>query len=188
MKPEVLIPGHGPVIFGEARAAQMPRDGAEALEYLTGETLKLMNEGATLDQVLHAVKVPSRYLETPYLRPKYDDPEFLVHAVYHFYAGWFDGNPAHLKPARDVDLASELAILAGGADKLAERAGTLAREGQTRLAAHLSELASLAAPESKRIQSIRATVLSTCIDTESSVMAKASYTVYLRDAETRSKG
>ena len=161
--------------------------GAEALEYLTSETLKLMNQGATLDQVLHAVKVPARLLEKPYLRAKYDDPEFLVRGIYHFYAGWYDGNPAHLKPARFADLASELAQLAGGADKLAERAAALAQSGQTRLAAHLAEFASSAAPESKHIQAIRAAVLQSCIDGEASLMAKAFYAVSLRDAEQRSK-
>ena len=187
LKPEVLIPGHGPVIFGEGRAAQVLRDGAEALEHLTSETLQLMNKGATLDQILHTVKAPSQYLEKPYLLPKYDDPEFLVRGIYHLYAGWFDGNPAHLKPARNADLASELARLAGGADKLAERAVILSEEGQTRLAAHLAEFAGAAAPKDEHIQAIRAAVLQKCIDGEPSLMAKAFFAVYQRDAEQRSK-
>jgi len=182
LKPEVLIPGHGPVIFGEGRAAQVLRDGAEALEHLTRETLRLMNKGATLDQILHTVKAPSKYLEKPYLLPKYDDPEFLVRGIYHRDAGWFDGNPAHLKPARNADLASELARLAGGADKLAERAAILSEEGQTRLAAHLAEFAGAAAPKDERIQAIRAAVLQKCIDGETSLMGKAFFAVYQREA------
>lgn len=185
LKPAILIPGHGPVVSGEDRAAQMLRDGAEALEHLVGETLRLMNQGADLDQVLQAVKVPASYLEKPYLRPKYDDPEFLVRATYHFYAGWFDGNPASLKPARRSELAAELASLAGGAEKLAERAATLADAGQTRLAAHLAQFASDADPDDKRIQTIRATVLQKCIDGESSLMAKAFFGVFQREAEGR---
>ena len=187
LRPEVLIPGHGPVIFGEGRAAQVLRDGAETLEYLTTETLQLMNKGATLDQILHIVKAPSKSLEKPYLFPKYDDPEFLVRGIYHLYAGWFDGNPAHLKPARYADLASELARLAGGADKLAERAAILSEEGQTRLAAHLAEFAGAAAPKDERIQAVRAAVLQKCIDRETSLMANAFFAVYQRDAEQRSK-
>jgi alkyl sulfatase BDS1-like metallo-beta-lactamase superfamily hydrolase len=187
LKPEVLIPGHGPVIFGELRAAQVLRDGAEALEYLTRETLQLMNKGVTLNEILHTVKAPSKYLEKPYLLAKYDDPEFLVRSIYHLYAGWFDGNPAHLKPAVNADLASELARLAGGADKLAARAAILSQEGQTRLAAHLAEFAGAAAPEDKRIQAIRAAVLQKCIDGETSLMGKAFLAVYQRDAEQKSK-
>jgi glyoxylase-like metal-dependent hydrolase (beta-lactamase superfamily II) len=125
LEPEIVMPGHGPVIFGKERAALVLRDGAAVLEHLVRESLALMNQGATLDRVLHEVTAPAEYLARPYLRARYDDPEFLVRAIYHLYAGWFDGDPAHLKPARAADLALELARLAGGAGRLAERAAGL---------------------------------------------------------------
>ena len=59
LAPEIVIPGHGPVIFGKDRAAQVLRDGAAVLEHLVRECLALMNRGATLDQVLHAVTAPA---------------------------------------------------------------------------------------------------------------------------------
>jgi alkyl sulfatase BDS1-like metallo-beta-lactamase superfamily hydrolase len=186
LEPEIVIPGHGPVIFGKDRAAQVLRDGAAVLEHLVREALALINQGATLDQVLHAVTAPAGYLSKPYLRANYDDPEFLVRAIYHLYAGWFDGNPAHLKPARSADLALELAGLAGGADRLAERAAVLAEGGNTRLAAHLAEFASEAAPDDRHIQATRALVLRKCIDREGSLMGKAFLAAYQREAERRS--
>ncbi len=185
LRPAILIPGHGPVVFGEERALQMLRDGAEALEHLVRETLALMNRGATLDAVLHAVKVPAEYLAKPYLLAKYDDPEFLVRSIYHFYAGWFDGDPAHLKPARTAEIAAELAGLAGGAEKLAERAAILSEQGASRLAVQLAELAGAAAPDAPRIQAIRASVLQKAIDGESSLMGKAFLSVYQRQAQER---
>lgn len=185
LKPAILIPGHGPVVFGEERALQMLRDGAEALEYLVGETLALMNRGATLDEVLHGVKLPAAFLAKPYLLAKYDDPEFLVRSIYHFYAGWFDGDAAHLKPARTAEIASELAELAGGAERLAERAASLSEAGKSRLAVQLAEFAGAAAPEDAGIQAVRARVLQTAIDDESSLMGKAFLSVYLRQARER---
>src|SRR5262249_29551157 len=139
------------------------------------------------DEVLHAVKVPPRYLAKPWLLPKYDDPEFLVRAIYHFYAGWFDGDAAQLKPARHAELAAEVARIAGGADKLAARAADLALKGPTRLAAHLAEFAACAAPDDTHVQAVRAEVLQQCIAGESSLMGKAFLSVYQRDAERRSK-
>lgn len=121
-------------------------------------------------------------MEWPHLQPKYDDPEFLGRATYHFYAGWLDGNPARLKPAPDSDIASEFARLAGGADKIAQRVDELAHNDQVRLAAHLAELASTAEPENKSSQSIRTSALQKSIDGESPLMAKAFYAVYLWDA------
>ncbi|HEV7321356.1 MAG TPA: alkyl sulfatase dimerization domain-containing protein [Ensifer sp.] len=187
LAPAILIPGHGPVVFGEERATQMLQDGARALEHLVRETLALINSGAGLDEVLRSVKVPAAYLAKPYLVAKYDDPEFLVRAIYHFYAGWFDGNPAHLKPVPASELASELADLAGGAAKLAERAALLSEAGQSRLAVQLVEFAAAAAPEDQGIQATRAAVLRKCIEGESSLMGKAFLAVFEREAEQRSR-
>src|SRR5262249_31479645 len=51
----------------------------------------------------------------PYLSAVYDEPEFIIRNLYRLYGGWWDGNPAHLKPPADADLARTLAELAGGA-------------------------------------------------------------------------
>jgi alkyl sulfatase BDS1-like metallo-beta-lactamase superfamily hydrolase len=186
LKPEVLIPGHGPVIFGEARAAQVLRDGAEVLESLTRQTLELMNKGSSLDEILHSVSAPADLLAKPHLLPKYDDPEFVVRNIWHLYAGWFDGNPAHLKPAPATELATELASLAGGADKLARRAALLAQGGRTRLAAHRAELAAAASPQDRAIQATRASIYERCAEAETSLIGKALFAVYQREAKAKS--
>ncbi|HBW18708.1 MAG: alkyl sulfatase dimerization domain-containing protein [Streptosporangiaceae bacterium] len=59
---------------------------------------------------------------------RYDEPEFIVRNVWRLYDGWWDGNPATLKPAPERALAAELASLAGGPGVLAERAEALLRE------------------------------------------------------------
>jgi alkyl sulfatase BDS1-like metallo-beta-lactamase superfamily hydrolase len=186
LKPEILIPGHGPVIFGNARAEQVLRDGAEVLESLTEQTLELMNKGNSLDEILHSVSAPATLLAKPYLLPKYDDPEFVVRNIWHLYGGWFDGNPAHLKPALASELAIELASLVGGADKLAQRAAVLVDNGQTRLAAHLVELAGTALPRDQAIQALRASVYERCAAAETSLIGKAIFAVYQREAKARS--
>jgi alkyl sulfatase BDS1-like metallo-beta-lactamase superfamily hydrolase len=186
LKPAALVPGHGPAVIGEERAERVLRDGAEVLEHLTTKTLELMNKGCSLDEILHSVSVPAEYLKKPYLLPKYDDPEFVVHNIYHLFAGWFDGDPAHLKPAKTTELAAELASLVGGADKLAQRAAVLAESGQTRLAAHLAQFAGTAAPQDKTIQAIRASVFERCGAAETSLIGKALFAVYQREAMAQS--
>ena len=60
------------------------------------------------------VAVPEALAGRPFLQPVYDEPEFIVHTVWRQYGGWWDGNPATLKPAPERALAAELAELAGG--------------------------------------------------------------------------
>ena len=114
---------------------------ASLLEHLVDETLRMMNEGATLDEIVHAVGVPAEYAELPYLQATYDEPEFVVRNIWRLYGGWYDGNPARLKPPADAALAAEVAALAGGADALAERARAVADAGDLRLACQLVEWA-----------------------------------------------
>ena len=169
---ELLLPGHGFPIVGADRVVRALTDTAELLESLHDQTLAMMNDGARLDEIVHTVRAPGHLLERPYLRPVYDEPEFVVRNVWRLYGGWYDGNPATLKPAAEPAVAAELAALAGGADRLAARARALADEGDLRLAGHLAELAALAAPDDRAVHGVRADVFERRVAEETSTMAK----------------
>ncbi len=173
--PETLFPGHGMPILGKDRVAQALSETAELLETLVDQTLALMNAGARLDRVLAEVRAPERLLARPYLRPVYDEPEFIVRNLWRLYGGWYDGNPARLKPPRDADVARELAALSGGAGKLAARAAELSAAGDHALACHLAELAAEAAPDDASVRSIRGNVYATRAEAETSLMARGVY-------------
>ncbi len=172
LEPELLLPAHGLPIGGKARIASVLDNMATALEMLVSQTLDMMNAGARLDDIVHAVKLPSSLMDKPYLRPVYDEPEFVIHNVWRLYGGWYDGNPAHLKPASDAALAAEIASLAGGALALAARAQDLVEQGDLRLACHLAELAAQAAPDSREVHAARAAIYGTRRKAEASLMAK----------------
>lgn len=172
---DVLLPGHGVPIVGAERIAQALTDTAELLEHLHDSTVSMMNAGARLDEIVHSVTAPPHLLERPYLRPIYDEPEFVVRNVWRLYGGWYDGDPSHLKPAPARSLALELAQLAGGVMKLAARAEKLAHRGDDaslRLAGHLAELAALAAPDDDGVHAVRASVFGARASAEASVMAR----------------
>ncbi|HEY8547238.1 MAG TPA: alkyl sulfatase dimerization domain-containing protein [Acidimicrobiales bacterium] len=169
---ELLLPGHGWPIAGADRVHQALTETAELLESLVTQTLELMNEGARLDHIVRAVQPPAHLLERPYLRPIYDEPEFVVRNLWRLYGGWYDGNPAHLKPAGEAELATEVAALAGGAATLADRALALAAEGNLRLAGHLAEMAALAAPDDPGVHKARAEVFGRRAAEELSTMSK----------------
>ena len=159
--PEVLLPGHGYPVVGADRVRQALGDTAELLESLVEQTLALMNGGARLDEVIHTVTPPARLMERPYLQPVYDEPEFIVRTVWRLYGGWWDGNPATLKPAPERSLAARAGRPGrwgrgpgrsgpGPSGRPGPAAGRLRRRPRRRrlrLAGHLAELAWLAAPD-----------------------------------------
>jgi hypothetical protein len=148
-------------------------------------------------------------MERPYLRPIYDDPEFIVHTIWRRYGGWWDGNPATLKPAREQVLAAELAALAGGAGVLADRAVALleqadamagATDGTTdggaaagasdssdadallRLAGHLAETAWLAGPDDVAIRRVRQAVFTRRSELATSTMSTGVFSWAARES------
>ena len=168
---ELFIPAHALPIEGRARIAGVLTTVADALEYLVRETIERMNEGARLDEIIHEVQLAPDVLEKPFLRPIYDEPEFVVRNIWRMYGGWYDGNPARLKPSPDSVVATELTTLAGGAVRLAERGREL-METDIRLACHLVELAAQAAPDNNAVHALRAEVYQHRRNQETSLMSK----------------
>jgi alkyl sulfatase BDS1-like metallo-beta-lactamase superfamily hydrolase len=169
---ETMLPGHGLPVIGADRVRAALSDTAALLESIVEQTIAMMNDGARLNEILHAVAPPEELISKPYLLPIYDEPEFIVRNVWRLYGGWYDGNPANLKPATEAALAEEIATLAGGAERVAARARELAELGDLRLAGHLAEMAALAAPELEAAREARAEVYRRRADAATSTMAR----------------
>jgi alkyl sulfatase BDS1-like metallo-beta-lactamase superfamily hydrolase len=185
LEPELLLPAHGLPIAGRDRIATVLDSTAGALEHLVTETVAMMNAGATLDEIVHTVRVPEAYADLPYLRATYDEPEFVVRNIWRLYGGWYDGNPARLKPAPDAAVAAEVAALAGGPEALAARALTLTESGDLRLACQLVEWAAQAAPDEASVHETRAVVYRARRKAEASLMAKGIYGTAAGESEAR---
>ncbi len=168
---EVMLPGHGLPVFGSIRIRQVLNDTAEYLQSLCDQTLRLMNEGATLEAVVHEVKPPAALAEKPYLQPIYDEPEFIVRNLWRLDGGWYDGIASHLKPAPHQAQAEEVAALAGGADVLMGRALKRMAEGDLALAAHLIDWAVAAAPADRAAHEARMRIYAARASAATSTMA-----------------
>ncbi len=171
---ETLLPGHGVPIVGAGRVRQALTDTAEFLQSLHDQTVAMMNDGARLDEVLHTVRPPAHLADRPYLQPVYDEPEFVVRNVWRRYGGWWDGNPATLKPAPEAAVAAEVLSLAG-AEAVLDRVAALVDRGDDaalRLAGHLAEWLVAADPGSAVAHRSRLRVFQARAAAERSTMAK----------------
>ncbi len=181
--PELLLPAHGLPIEGSERITRVLTTIAGALEHLVSEVVDMMNAGEVLDTIIHTVSVPDDELAKPYLRPLYDEPEFVVRNIWRQFGGWWDGAPSRLKPPPDAVMAAELAELAGGASVLIERAVQLSDTGDFRLACHLADLAGWAAPSDAGLHRQRALVYRARRKSESSLMAKGIFAGAARESD-----
>lgn len=172
MNADLMIPGHGLPIWGGDRIRTALLDTAALLESLERQVLALMNTGATLDRVLHEVELPDDLLDKPYLRPVYDDPQFIIRNIWRLYGGWWDGEPDMLLPAPRAEQAREWVALAGGLQPVLDRAAALLAEGNARLACHLVEFAVIAEPASAAAHELRRDAYARYSAQQSSRMAR----------------
>ena len=170
---ELLLPGHGPPIFGADRVDSALADTSALLRCLHDQVVELMNQGKRLDDILAEVRIPQELLQRPFLRPIYDDPQFVLRSLWRRYGGWWDGNPARLLPPKDAAVAQVVAELSGSAAALAALAQEKAPHDPA-LACQLVEWAfQAAAPADKpAIAAIRAALYEQRAQTEPSLMAR----------------
>ncbi|MEO7369715.1 MAG: alkyl sulfatase dimerization domain-containing protein, partial [Ilumatobacteraceae bacterium] len=181
--PELLVPAHGLPITGNERIARVLGDVAEALENLVGDVIAMMNRGATLDEIIHTVSVPTDTLAKPYLRPLYDEPEFVIRNIWRQFGGWWDGAASRLKPSPDAHVASVVAELCGGPGELIERAQQAVVDNDLRLACHLADLAGWAAPDDPAIHAARAGIYIERRNAEHSLMSKGIFMAAARESQ-----
>ena len=181
--PELLRAGARAADRRRERIATVLDDIATALENLVADVIAMMNEGATLDTIIHTVSVPAETLAKPYLRPLYDEPEFVIRNIWRQFGGWWDGAASRLKPSPDADVATAIAELCGGADVLMRRAQQAVADNDLRLACHLADLAGWAAPDDPAIHAARAEVYIERRKAEPSLMSKGIFMAAARESQ-----
>ncbi len=183
--PELVAPAHGLPVQTSPRAHRVLTSIADALEGLVSAVIDLLNNDATLDEAIHTVKVPAELLALPWLRPFYDEPEFVVHNIWRTYGGWWGGNPAKLLPTREAVLAAEVVSLAGGLGPVIDRTTALAEAGDLRTACELIEFAVQASPNDPAVNRARVEIYARRRRDASSLMAKGIFEAAVRESAER---
>lgn len=134
---EVYVGQHNWPIWGRERIAEFITRQRDAYKYIHDQTVRLMNAGLTPAEIAEQVKLPAALQAYFPTRGYYGDVRHNVKAVYQFYLGAYDGNPAHLDPLPPVEMARRYVALAGGPDKALAAAQQAFDQGEYRWAAEL---------------------------------------------------
>lgn len=146
---EVYIGTHNWPLWGRERIGGFIRAHRDSYKYLHDQTLRLMNRGYGPREIADLVKLPAALQRTLGARGYYGDVRHNVKAIYQFYLGFYDGNPANLNPLPPVESAQRWLKLLGGTDKAVAAAQTAFDAGDYRWAAELLNHAVFGDPGSK---------------------------------------
>ena len=134
---EVYIASHHWPIWGNANIQQFITMHRDVYKYTHDQTVRLMNAGYTPNEIADKVQLPKSLADFMAVRGHYGDLRHNVKAVYQFYLGFFDGNPAHLNPLAPADVGKRYVELAGGPDKALAAAQQAFDKGDFRWTAEL---------------------------------------------------
>lgn len=113
---EVYFASHNWPIWGSARIQEFIRKQRDAYRYTHDQTVRLMNAGYTAREIAEMVKLPQSLASYFGTRGYYGDLRHNVKAVYQFYLGFYDGNPANLDPLPPEEMGKRWLDLIGGPD------------------------------------------------------------------------
>jgi alkyl sulfatase BDS1-like metallo-beta-lactamase superfamily hydrolase len=153
---DIYIGSHNWPVWGHANIQKFITMHRDVYKYTHDQTVRLINAGYTPREIADAVKLPQSLSEFFGARGYYGDLRHNVKAVYQFYMGAYDGNPANLNPLPPQESAKRYLALLGGADKAVAAAQTAYDKGDYRWAAELLNHAVFGDPSSKAAKELLA--------------------------------
>ncbi len=134
---DVLFATHNWPIWGRVRIAEFITKHRDAYKYTHDQTVRLINAGYTAGEIADIVKLPKSLENYLACRGYYGNLRHNVKAVYQFYMGFYDGNPANLNPLPPEESAKRYIELIGGADRAVAAAQAAFDKGDYRWTAEL---------------------------------------------------
>ncbi len=153
---DTMITSHGWPRFGGAVVRAFLADHRDAYKYLHDQTVRMMNEGMTGDEIAAAIQLPPPLAKDWFNRGYYGSMSFNSRAVYQRYMGWYDGNPAHLAPQPPADAGKRYVAAMGGAAKVRAMAKDAIGKGDYAWAATLLNHAVMADDGDKEAKALLA--------------------------------
>lgn len=116
-----LIMGHNKPAKG-AEVHSLIENFADALDYIYNESIKGINNGLTPDELVAIITLPEELRKDPNLGEFYGGIPWAIRSIYSGVLGWFNGNPTELLSLAPKEEALRMVKLAGGEEKLFEKA------------------------------------------------------------------
>lgn len=95
---EVLFMPHTWPVWGNQHINDYIGKYRDTIKYIHDQTLHLANQGYTMNEIGNMIKLPPALENNWASRGYYGSVSHNARAVYNFYLGYFDGNPANLNP------------------------------------------------------------------------------------------
>jgi alkyl sulfatase BDS1-like metallo-beta-lactamase superfamily hydrolase len=158
LQPNLVLTGHEAIEGAEHIDRELSRI-IDAVQWVLDQTIDGMNAGIELPKLMREIQPPSELR----LTEEYGKLAWNVRAIWHEYTGWFDPSrgTTELYGVPINSIAPALAELAGGVDKMIDRAAAFVAEGQPLEALHMLDLVFANSPHSEAALAVKRDALKT---------------------------
>ncbi|HUS24946.1 MAG TPA: alkyl sulfatase dimerization domain-containing protein [Candidatus Binatia bacterium] len=119
---EVYFSSHTWPVWGRERVQRFFETQRDTYKYIHDQSVRMALDGGTPNEIAQELKLPPELQRELSSHGYYGTVSHNAKAVYQFYFGWYDGNPANLDPLPPVAAAKKYVEFMGGADAVLQKA------------------------------------------------------------------
>jgi alkyl sulfatase BDS1-like metallo-beta-lactamase superfamily hydrolase len=156
---DAVIAQHHWPMWGNDRIVAFLKKQRDLYKFIHDQTVRLLNHGLTPTEIAEKLQLPASLASEWSARGYYGTLSHNAKAVYQFYLGWYDANPADLNPLPRAEEARKQVEYMGGADAVLARAREDFKTGQYRWVARVTSQLVFADPANKAARDLGADAL-----------------------------
>src|SRR3954470_15386241 len=158
-KTDAVIAQHHWPMWGNERIVAFLKKQRDLYKFIHDQSVRLLNHGLTSTEIAERLKLPASLAGDWSARGYYGTLSHNAKAVYQFYLGWYNANPADLNPLPRAEFARKQIEYMGGADAVLKRARDDFAAGQYRWVASVTSQLVFADPANKDSRELGADAL-----------------------------
>jgi alkyl sulfatase BDS1-like metallo-beta-lactamase superfamily hydrolase len=158
-KTDAVIAQHHWPMWGNARIVAFLKKQRDLYKFIHDQSVRLLNHGLTSTEIAERLNLPASLASDWAARGYYGTLSHNAKAVYQFYLGWYNANPADLNPLPRAEFASKQIDYMGGAEAVLKRAREDFKAGQYRWVASIASQLVFADPSNKDARELGADAL-----------------------------
>lgn len=156
---DIVIAQHHWPVWGRDRVVGYLKKQRDVYKFIHDQSVRLLNHGLTPTEIAERLTLPPSLAGEFAARGYYGSVSHNAKAVYQFYLGWYDANPADLNPLPRAEQAKKEIDYMGGAAAVLARARDDYKAGQYRWVASVASKLVFADPANKEARALGANAL-----------------------------
>jgi alkyl sulfatase BDS1-like metallo-beta-lactamase superfamily hydrolase len=155
-KTDLVFLVHGWPIVGHDKSIDFLEKQRDLYKYVHDQTIHLANKGLNADEIAETIQLPKELASEWYNRDYYGTLKHNSKAVYQYYLGWWDGNPANYDKLPEPESAKRYVEFMGGEKAVVAKARLSYAKGEYRWVAEVLKQVVFANPANREARNLQA--------------------------------